>query len=180
MITSIHDFGDKLKEENLLFAGAEIGCAECRSSLEFMNFGFEKLYLVDNWRTIKGQHGDGSNAQEWHDGNLKGCFEKLDKFGDKVIYLKGDSVQMADMVNDDSLGFIYVDANHSYDGALADLKAWHPKLKAGGIMAGHDFNDLYGVKDAVKDFIGGIAQIEKVNVLPEKSIENQGFWFYKS
>lgn len=34
--------------------------------------------------------------------------------------------------------FIYVDARHDYKGVLADITEWWPKLKVGGIMAGHD------------------------------------------
>lgn len=173
---SIHDFGPFLKKQKLLFAGAEIGCAECRSSLEFMGWGFKKLYLVDAWKHMRHQKGDSSNSQYWHNLNLRGCHEKLDQFNDKIVYLQGDSVLMAREVKDKSLGFVYIDANHSYDGALADLKAWTPKVKAGGIVAGHDFNHIYGVQEAVYKFAGEERRI--VNVLPEKAIENQGFWFY--
>ena len=34
---------------------------------------------------------------------------------------------------------IYVDARHDWKGVYEDLKAWWPKLKVGGIMAGHDY-----------------------------------------
>lgn len=170
---SIHDFGTFLKEKNLLFAGAEIGCAECRSSLEFMGWGFKKLYLIDVWKERRDLTGDASSSQKWHNLNLRGCHEKLDRFGKKIIYLQGDSVIMADKVKDNSLGFVYIDANHSFYGAIADLIAWTPKVKSGGIVAGHDYNHIYGVKRAVDKFAG-----PAVKVLPELAIENQGFWFY--
>lgn len=176
MITSIHDFGTFLKEKGLLYAGAEVGVAEGRSSLEFMNWGFEKLYLVDMWAHIPNQHGDSASPQVWHNLNLTGCKEKMKPFGDKVIFLKGDSVAMSSKIKPNSLGFVYIDANHSYEGALRDLKAWTPKLKKGGIMAGHDYNHIYGVKEAVNEFCASRGY--EVNVLPERDIENQGFWFY--
>lgn len=172
-MNSIHDFGPFLKERNLLYAGAEVGVAEGRSSLEFMNWGFEKFYLVDMWQHIKGQKGDSSSPQMWHNLNLTGCREKMKTFGDKVVFLQGDSVAMSSKVESNSLGFVYIDANHSYGGALRDLIAWTPKLKKGGIMAGHDFNDNYGVREAVYKFCGKAP----VYVLPELAIENQGFWF---
>ncbi|MDA1120875.1 MAG: class I SAM-dependent methyltransferase [Bacteroidetes bacterium] len=176
MITSIHNFGEKLKDEGLLFAGAEVGVAEGRSSLEFMNWGFEKLYLVDMWATIRGQHGDASSPQAWHNLNLSGVKEKMKPFGDKVTILQGDSVAMSSKVPSSSLGFVYLDANHSYEGVLRDLNAWTPKLKKGAIMAGHDYNELYGVKKAVNFFCDSMNF--KVNKLPELSEENAGFWFY--
>jgi len=35
--------------------------------------------------------------------------------------------------------FIYLDARHNYEGIKEDLHAWYPKLKQGGLFAGHDF-----------------------------------------
>eukprot|EP00758_Cryptobia_borreli_P017336 Tbor_TRINITY_DN6182_c4_g1::TRINITY_DN6182_c4_g1_i11::g.22020::m.22020 len=35
--------------------------------------------------------------------------------------------------------YIYVDARHDYKGVLDDISQWWPKLKKGGIMAGHDY-----------------------------------------
>jgi len=168
---SIHDFGPFLKQQGLLYAGAEIGVAEGRSSTEFMGWGFKKLYLVDMWATIHGQAGDASNPQSWHDKNYEEVKERMT--GKNAILLKGDSVAMADQVSDNSLGSVYIDANHSYEGAMRDLIAWTPKLKAGGIMAGHDYNSLYGVKKAVDEFTGG-----KAIKLPEQAEENAGFYFY--
>eukprot|EP00758_Cryptobia_borreli_P017348 Tbor_TRINITY_DN6182_c4_g1::TRINITY_DN6182_c4_g1_i8::g.22014::m.22014 len=35
--------------------------------------------------------------------------------------------------------YIYVDARHDYKGVLDDISQWWPKLKKGGIMAGHGY-----------------------------------------
>lgn len=54
--------------------------------------------------------------------------------------------------------FIYIDANHSYEGCKNDLELWWPKLKSNGLMAGDDFTNLttkttsYGVEKAVTEF----------------------------
>ena len=42
-------------------------------------------------------------------------------------------------VADGFFDFIYVDARHDFKGVYEDLVAWWPKLRAGGIMAGHDY-----------------------------------------
>lgn len=59
-----------------------------------------------------------------------------------------------------SVDFIYLDANHSKDACLKDLNAWWPKLKPGGILAGHDYErgnrNGMGVFDAVNEFFGGL------------------------
>jgi len=40
---------------------------------------------------------------------------------------------------DEYFDFIYIDADHSYEGCLRDLMDWYPKLKKGKFLAGHDF-----------------------------------------
>jgi predicted O-methyltransferase YrrM len=39
---------------------------------------------------------------------------------------------------DGSLDMVYIDACHRYDDVLSDLERWWPKVKPGGILAGHD------------------------------------------
>lgn len=51
---------------------------------------------------------------------------------------------------DTSLAGVFIDAAHDYDSVLADLKAWGPKVKEGGIIAGHDI-DAEGVQRALAD-----------------------------
>lgn len=40
-----------------------------------------------------------------------------------------------------SFDFVYIDADHREAAVRQDLRAWWPLLKAGGLMAGHDFED---------------------------------------
>ena len=58
--------------------------------------------------------------------------------------------------NDQSLNFVYIDANHSYDSVLEDLNCWWPKLKRHGILFGDDYfsksKEKYGVIKAVNEF----------------------------
>lgn len=50
-----------------------------------------------------------------------------------------------------SLDFVFIDANHEYSAIAADIDAWLPKVKKGGIIAGHDFCAWpgFGVMQAV-------------------------------
>lgn len=41
---------------------------------------------------------------------------------------------------DGYFSFVYVDARHDYKGVMRDLALWWPKLKLGGLMAGHDYS----------------------------------------
>lgn len=49
------------------------------------------------------------------------------------------SLDAATRVPDRSLDFVYIDANHVADAVRDDLEAWIPKVRPGGIIAGHDF-----------------------------------------
>jgi len=49
------------------------------------------------------------------------------------------SVSAAQQFDDRSLDFVYIDADHSYESCLADIDAWHPKVRVGGILSGHDY-----------------------------------------
>jgi hypothetical protein len=57
---------------------------------------------------------------------------------------------------DASLDFVFIDADHSYEGCMADIVAWAPKVKSGGWLCGHDYANThhpeFGVKQAVDEF----------------------------
>lgn len=73
---------------------------------------------------------------------------------DYVIPVKSDSHKAASLFNDNFLPFVFLDACHGYEGVKKDLKLWWPKVKEGGIMAGHDYeiNSSAGVNMAVDEF----------------------------
>jgi predicted O-methyltransferase YrrM len=58
-----------------------------------------------------------------------------------------------------SLDFVYIDAQHHYEAVKRDIALWWPKVKPGGILAGHDYLDgtreqsEFGVKSAVDEFV---------------------------
>jgi hypothetical protein len=154
---------------------AEVGVAEGRFSLEILNWGIEKLYLVDIWET-KSFFGDAASPQSWHDSNFNDAVQRVKDFSEKVVFLKGLSSQMAKHIEDKSLDMVYLDACHTYEAVLEDLEVYLPKLKKGGIMAGHDFlNPTYGVNKAVYEFAEKFGY--EVNTIPEHTEENASFWF---
>jgi hypothetical protein len=83
--------------------------------------------------------------------------------------IKGDSAESAALYEDESLDFVFIDASHDYESFRKDLLAWHPKVKIGGLLAGHDFADPYpGIMKAVRDHCSH----EKVGVTPSTC------WFF--
>lgn len=59
------------------------------------------------------------------------------------------------LYEDESLDFVFIDAGHSYEDVSLDLKLWYPKVKKGGVFAGHDYPAWEGVKIAVDEFFVG-------------------------
>jgi hypothetical protein len=54
---------------------------------------------------------------------------------------------------DGEVDFVYIDGDHGFDAVKADISAWWPKVKNGGILAGHDYCGMQaGVKSAVDEF----------------------------
>lgn len=75
----------------------------------------------------------------------------------RVKFVQGYSDACAEQFPDESVDLIFVDADHSQAGVQKDLAAWAPKIKRGGVIAGHDYGSRRhpGVKRAVDDFFAG-------------------------
>lgn len=118
--------------------GAEIGSLlgfNASSMLKHLPT-LNKLYLVDN------------NTDE-------GLIVLKNKFmtNSKVVIVESDSVAAASKFDDQSLDYVYIDADHSYEAVKADIEAWLPKIKPDGIICGHDYfeHEEFGVIKAVNE-----------------------------
>ena len=60
-------------------------------------------------------------------------------WANQTEFLKMTTLEAAELIEDNSVDYVYVDARHDYCGCRQDLEAYWPKLKAGAILAGHDF-----------------------------------------
>ena len=68
------------------------------------------------------------------------------------------SVDASRMFSDMCLDWVYIDGDHSQDAVAADLEAWWPKIKPGGILAADDYlwrdeNGERSVKQALDAFV---------------------------
>jgi hypothetical protein len=67
-----------------------------------------------------------------------------------------DSSKAASLFEDASVDVIFIDAGHTYDAVKSDIINWLPKIKKGGIIAGHDYRESWknDVIKAVHELVG--------------------------
>ena len=131
----------------------EVGIFEGNFSILLLeNTALEKLYCVDSWlQKYMRPRVDAKKIQAT-------SLNRLQAHKDRVEILNMDSLEAAKQIEDESIDFIYIDADHRYEPVKADLNAWWPKVKTGGCLAGHDYKNIYPkkrVKEAVDEFFGG-------------------------
>ena len=81
----------------------------------------------------------------------------------------------ANFFRNNAYDFIFIDGLHTYDQVLADCRNYWPKIKNGGIFAGHDYRAIEDVKRAVDDFAAEINAGIHVSYFPQCDI----WWWYK-
>lgn len=117
--------------------GAEIGVWRGKWSARLCadNPNLE-LLCVDRWSTY-GEYADSRNDQAKLDEAYQNAVAVL--AGRRATLLRMASLEAAATVPDGSLDFVYVDANHGDAFVTADLEAWVPKVRSGGVVSGHDY-----------------------------------------
>jgi hypothetical protein len=122
--------------------GVEVGTFKGSFSNQIMNNWSGTLYMVDVWRPLESGYDDSSNHGRYDGGVYTDAMENIKGFEDRAIMVRATSEIAADMFNDNSLDFVYIDANHAYDYVVQDIELWYPKVKKGGFICGHDYLGL--------------------------------------
>jgi hypothetical protein len=131
----------------------EIGSWKGRSAafmgVEIHNSGYNiKFDCVDTWQgSIEHQDMDLTSLYDDFLNNIKPVASIINP-------IKTTSLAASTLHKDGSLDFVFIDASHEYDNVLADVKAWLPKVKEGGVLAGHDYGSE-GVNRAISEFFEG-------------------------
>jgi hypothetical protein len=148
-------------------AGAEIGVWKGDFSERILEVARPvRLHLVDPWRAVSGEEYEGAR----YGGGLSEGQAEMDALHDAVLRRfererrKGvvevhrlPSLEAAARLAGGELDFVYIDGDHRYEAVKADLEAWAPRLRPGGLLAGDDYgvegwwDD--GVTRAVDEFV---------------------------
>jgi len=99
-----------------------------------------------------------------------------------VRYVEMDSTEAASLFSDGSVDICFLDADHRFSKVSQDIMAWMPKVKAGGILCGHDCEELgnWIEKDTETDYTGkhhGVIKAVSTLVPGAKLIEDS-VWTY--
>ena len=93
------------------------------------------LYCVDAWLAYPGYRDHVS--QERLDKFFENTKERLSPYN--VEYIRKYSMDAVKDIPDESLDFVYIDANHELPWVIDDIYHWDKKVKPGGIISGHDY-----------------------------------------
>jgi hypothetical protein len=116
-----------------------------------------KLYLIDPWKYFpepaykESLYGGDRITQKDMDGRYERVVRRFAReisVGTIVVY-RELSIMAAFRIKDGELDFVYVDADHSYEGVSQDLRAFFPKVKRGGLIIGDDYSLGKWWKDGV-------------------------------
>jgi len=96
------------------------------------------LRCVDPWITDGFPEGNPYRLkQDYFDECYTETVERLKPYNTTII--KKTSMEALDDFEDNSLDFVYIDANHDFLNVIQDVHGWYKKVKVGGIISGHDF-----------------------------------------
>ena len=132
-----------LAEDGDLFV--EVGSFKGRSgaflAVELLNSGVNvQLDLIDTWEgSIEHQQGAECEVKEVVDGTLYETFiNNMKPIEGRYNAIKMTSQEAANNYADESIDFIMIDGAHDFGSVVADIRAFLPKMKKGGIMTGDD------------------------------------------
>ena len=140
--TDREQIGQFLNYHNLNNIGVELGSFKGQFANTILNNWNGKLLMVDVWRELPHEeYDDVSNHREHIDAYTQ-AMDNLKGFEDRAYMLRMKGEHACDFISDQSLDFVYIDANHAYDFVKQDIKLWYPKVKQNGYLCGHDYINL--------------------------------------
>lgn len=146
--------------------GAEVGVFDGRMSAHLLTRPDLTLYMIDRWAAPTESYaasGDPLASADMEAAYHRASMETFAYVSRRYI-LRCDSLEAARKIREHTvvlgphtmeplrLDFAFIDADHSHEAVAADIEAWVPTLKPGGLLCGHDYGDRrFGVSRAVDE-----------------------------
>lgn len=108
------------------------------------------LYCIDAWAGYSGYIDYGSKRL---DAFYQDAMQRLAQYN--CVIVRKFSMEAAKDFDNGSLDFVYIDGAHDYQSVANDICEWSKKVRAGGIVFGHDFKRSTNprLKQHVKDVV---------------------------
>jgi hypothetical protein len=133
------DFGIMLTNRGLINTIVEVGVDRGEFSVALLNnWKGQKYYGIDPWSD---KHNYGIFAGKDRTRDYNEAAARIQNANDETekIILRGTSESEIDKIPNE-IDFAYIDGNHYYEFVKKDINLFWPKIKQGGILAGHDWN----------------------------------------
>lgn len=134
------------------------------------------LYCIDTWNGSKDEQNTHHASAKFMDGDhafyefLQNNFELIND--GKIIPIRMSSKNASALLTEKSIkaDIIFIDAGHTKDEVIDDIKNWLPLVKEDGTLSGHDYIQVnyMQVKEAVDSMLS-----------PVEHISNTSIWSYK-
>ena len=116
----------EIKKLGRNLTGVEIGLDRGKNAkILLRELSLKKLYLID-------------------------IIKKISFNDNRTVFIQKTSDDCARIIPN-NLDFVYIDGDHSYEQVKKDIENYFPKVRIGGILAGHDINQT-DVFKAVSEF----------------------------
>jgi predicted O-methyltransferase YrrM len=115
------EIGSYMGESTMLFASTHI---------------FDVIFSIDPHEG--NEEFNEMNGYDWD--FIKNEYALNTRFFNNIVHLADYSYNISNKFKENSIDFIYIDGNHSYKSLKKDFELFLPKLKKGGIIAGHDYD----------------------------------------
>ncbi len=143
----------------------EVGCWLGRSIAAMFEFlkNLNKQVEVHVVDTFAGEPGNAHHRAilNAHNGSVEKPFrDNMKALGLEPNIIAAPSVAAAGAFTDGSCDAVFIDGDHHREAVAADIDMWLPKVKPGGILCGHDYDER-GVFEAVNERLAA-ANIEIV------------------
>lgn len=129
-------------------SGAELGVQRgifAKHNLEKWPSCKEYL-LVDVWRQ-QANYIDIANVDNHQQEKIMAtALHNVKPFASKTRICRDLTSKCVKLESDGHFDVVYVDARHNYKGAMEDMVKWWPKVRKGGVLAGHDYMNAIEVK----------------------------------
>jgi hypothetical protein len=157
---------DRFPDKDAKIVGAELGVWRGKMSEQLLK-GMPNLHLlmIDRWAPPEpgdSYHTSGSEMALCDHQKFNQVFNeairRVKPFKERYTFFKMLCEEASKNIENHSLDFVFIDADHSYEGVKNDIIHWKDKVKPGSWLGGHDWGNFKkgNVKKAVEEFFDQI------------------------